>query len=181
MQHQLLDGVLDVIGQFEAGGGKQLDAVVLKRIVRRRHHDAGVGRQAAREQRDGRRRQDAGEPHVDTHRGDAGNQRRFEHVAREPRVAADDDARPGAVRGRAAPAPAPAPGRGAATVSGVIGSTLARPLTPSVPNSCRVVVMGASEPTGKCWGLQAGRARIFACSATRCRYSLLVVRFQLPS
>ena len=48
------------LGEFLAGAGKHLDAVVLERIVRGRNDDAGGVAHARREIGDGRRRHDAG-------------------------------------------------------------------------------------------------------------------------
>ena len=78
---------------------------------------------------------------------EAGGQRRLQHVAREPRVLADDDAVPvvaaaemGAGRQR----------QPRAAVRAVIGSRLAVPRMPSVPKSLRVII-GLAIDTSPCW------------------------------
>ena len=68
---------------------EELDAVVLGRVVRGRDDDAEV----EREQRDGRRRQDAAEDAVAAGRDDAARERLLELDARGARVAADEDLR----------------------------------------------------------------------------------------
>ena len=109
---------------------EELDAVVLKGIVRGGDDHAGVGAQAAREKGDTRRRHRPDQQHVDTHRADARGERALEHVAGEARVLADDDL----VLAAGAPHQHVATARpGAAPSRRIIGSTLATPRTPSVP------------------------------------------------
>ena len=91
--HDGLKLVLDRIRQLVAVAAKELDAVVMKRIVRGRNHDARLRLVAACEIRDGGRRDDASEHRAAACRANARRQRRFEHLARNARVAADQDER----------------------------------------------------------------------------------------
>ena len=90
-EHQFLDLRLQVVGELEAVGGEELDAVVLEGIVRGGDDDARVGTQAACEERDARRRHRADEQHVHAHRADARSHGRLQHVARDAGVLADQD------------------------------------------------------------------------------------------
>ncbi len=90
-EHQPFDLSLDLVGQLEALAVEELDAVVLKRVVRGGDHHARIGPQRAREEGDARGGQRPHEQHVDAHRADARGHGRLEHVAREPRVLADQD------------------------------------------------------------------------------------------
>ncbi len=89
---QALDLELVGVGQFIAVGAEQLDAVVVERVVAGRDHDAEVGAHRAGQHRDGgrRHRPDLDDVHADA--GEARGQRAFDHVARQPRVLADQDA-----------------------------------------------------------------------------------------
>ena len=89
---QLLDLLLDVVGQFEALRAEQLDAVVLEQIVRGGDHDAEIGAHRLGQHRDRRRRHRAEQQHVHADRGEARHHGVFDHVAGQPRVLADDDA-----------------------------------------------------------------------------------------
>ena len=89
--HQRLDPRLDLVGQLVAVGAEQLDAVVLIGIVRGRDHHAEVAAHRAGQHRDRRRRHRAEQQDVDAHRGEAGDQGVFDHVARQARVLADHD------------------------------------------------------------------------------------------
>ena len=84
--------LLDVVGELEAVGAEQLDAVVVERIVRGRDHHAEIGAHGAREHADRRRRDRAGEQDVHADRGEAGDQRGLDHVAGEPGILADEHA-----------------------------------------------------------------------------------------
>ena len=90
---QRLDLGLGLVGELEAVGAEDLDAVVVVRIVAGADHDAGVGAHADREVRDRGRRDRAAQDHAAAHRADPRGERRLDHVAREPRVLADHDAR----------------------------------------------------------------------------------------
>ena len=92
--HQRLDLALGLVGELVAVGVEQLDAVVGVGIVGGRDHHAEVGAQRAGEHGDRRRRHRAEQEHVHADRREARHQRRFDHVAGEPRVLADDDAMP---------------------------------------------------------------------------------------
>jgi hypothetical protein len=92
LAHAALEIGLDLVGQLEAVGGEDLDAVVLIRVVRRADDDARVGAHRRRDERDPGRRQRPHEQDVGARRDDARLQRRLEHVARQARVLADDDA-----------------------------------------------------------------------------------------
>ena len=87
--HQRLDLAFRRVGQFAAVGVEQLDAVVLERIVGGRQHHPKVCAQAARQHGDRRGRQRADEGHVHPGADEAGGERGFQHVAREPGVLAD--------------------------------------------------------------------------------------------
>ena len=89
-----LDRRLDRIVELLAVGREELDAVVLVRIVRGADDDAGVGAQAARQERHRRRRHRAEQAHVGTGGDQARLQRRLEHVAGHARVLADQHRRP---------------------------------------------------------------------------------------
>jgi hypothetical protein len=89
---QPLDAVLDVVGQLVAVRAEQLYAVVVVRIVRGRDHDAEIGAHRSRQHGDRRCRDRAEQQHVHADRGEAGNQRRFDHIAGEPGILADHDA-----------------------------------------------------------------------------------------
>ena len=97
--HAGLDLGFDVVRQLVAVGPEQLDAVVLKRIVGGRDHDAEIGAHAARQHGDGRRRQRAGEHHIHAAREEAGCQGVFQHIAGKPRILADHDPMPVAAAG----------------------------------------------------------------------------------
>ena len=89
---QLLDLLLDLVGELVAVRAEQLDAVVVVGIVRGRDHHAEVGAHRARQHRDARRRDRAGQQHVHADRGEAGRQRVLDHVAGQARVLADQHA-----------------------------------------------------------------------------------------
>ncbi len=89
---QRLDLELDLVAELEAVRPEDLDAVVVERIVRGGDHDAEVGAHRVRQHGDARRRNRAGQEHVHTDRGEAGDQRVLDHVAGQPRVLADEDA-----------------------------------------------------------------------------------------
>ena len=91
-QHQLLDRGLDRVGELEAVGTEQLDAIVLVGIVRRRDHHAHVGAHGAGEKSNGRRRQRPQQQHVHANRQEARRQRLLDHIAGEARVLAHHDA-----------------------------------------------------------------------------------------
>ena len=90
-----LDLVFPRVGELRALRGEELDAVVLELIVRGAQHDAAVRLEPAREERDGRRRQDADRVAVGAGGEEPGDQRRLEQRAGVARVAADDE--PGAL------------------------------------------------------------------------------------
>ena len=92
--HQRLDLALGLVGELVAVGVEQLDAVVGVGIVGGRDHDAEVGAQRAGQHGDRRRRHRPQQEHVHADGGEARHQRRFDHVAGEPRVLADDHAMP---------------------------------------------------------------------------------------
>ncbi len=86
---QLLDHGLELIGQLGAGAGKELDAVVVVRIVRSTDDNAGAGLEGSRQIGDTRCRHGTEQHDVRTGGGQTGLQRRLEHVARVARVLAD--------------------------------------------------------------------------------------------
>ena len=83
--------VLDRVGQLQTLPREDFEAVVLKRIVRGRDHDAGIGPQTARQKGHPGRGHRPDQQHVPPHRADARSQGRLQHVARQPRVLADHD------------------------------------------------------------------------------------------
>ena len=92
--HRRLDGMLDRVRQLQSTGREELDAVVVERIVRRADDDAGGQPQRARQIGDARCGQRPGQMDVDPRRRQPGLERRFEHVAGNPRVLADQDRGP---------------------------------------------------------------------------------------
>ena len=88
-----LDGGFHRVRQLVAAAGKELDAVVIERIVRGGDDDPGLQAQRAREIGHGRRRHRPASIHVDTRGRKPGFQRRFQHVAGDARVLADQHRR----------------------------------------------------------------------------------------
>ena len=89
---KLFDFSLDLVGEFEAVGAKQLDAIVGVRIVRGRDHHADIRAHGARQHGHRRRRHRAEQQNIHAHRGEAADHGIFNHVARQARVLADDHA-----------------------------------------------------------------------------------------
>ncbi len=83
-----LDLLLEGVGELVPVAVEELDAVVLRRVVRGRDHDA----QVEREQGDRRRRQHSGEDGVATGGNDTARERLLELGPGAARVAADEDA-----------------------------------------------------------------------------------------
>ena len=107
-----LDLGLGLVGELEAVGGEELDAVVAVGVVRGRDHGREVEAVAMQQQRRRRRGQHAAEQDVAARGGDAGGQGGLEHLAGLARVADDEHARSvglGLQRGGAAEARARAP------------------------------------------------------------------------
>ena len=88
-----LDLGLLLVAQLEAGAGEELDAVVGEGVVRGADDDAGVGAALEDQRGEPRRRDHAGDLHARAAAGEAGGERRLEHRAAQPRVAADDEQR----------------------------------------------------------------------------------------
>ncbi len=84
-----LDRLLEVVGELPAFAVEELDAVVVVAVVRGADDDAEVAAESLHEVGDARSRQGPDEQHVDTRGDEAGLERGFEHVSREPRVLAD--------------------------------------------------------------------------------------------
>ena len=97
-KHRALHLALHRVGQLEAVGAEELDAVVLVRVVRGRHHAGEVEAEAADEQRRARRGEYARDQRVPACRGNPGGQRGLEHLAGLACVADDQDL--GSVRRR---------------------------------------------------------------------------------
>ena len=95
--HMGLDLQLADVAELVAVRAEQLDAVVGKGIVRGADHHAQVRAHGAGHHGHGGRRQRAEQPHVHAHAGEAGDQRRFDHVARQAGVLADDHQGPAAM------------------------------------------------------------------------------------
>ena len=86
---QLLDLLLDVVGQFEAERPEQLDAVVLEQVVRGGDHHAEIGAHRLGQHRYRRGRHRADQQHVHAHRGEARHHGVLDHVAGQTGVLAD--------------------------------------------------------------------------------------------
>jgi len=76
-----LDFGLDRIGQLGPAGGKELDPVIVERVVRSGDHHPGLQAQRAGQVGHRRGRNRPGEDDVDTRCGKPGLERGFEHVA----------------------------------------------------------------------------------------------------
>ena len=85
----LLDLFLPGIGQLGALGAEELDAVVVIRVVAGADDHAQAGALGARQIGHARRGQGAQQHHVHAGRVEPGLQRALQHVARDPRVLAD--------------------------------------------------------------------------------------------
>ena len=79
---QFLDLRLVFVGQLETIRREQLDAVVVVEVMRGGNHHTEIGAHRARQHGDGRRRHRAEQQHVHADRGEARDQRGFDHVAR---------------------------------------------------------------------------------------------------
>jgi hypothetical protein len=88
-----LHGGLGLVGQLEAVGGEELDAVVAVGVVRGGDDGRQVEAVTAQQQRRGRRGQDAAEQDVAAGRGDPGAERGLEHLPGLARVADDEHPR----------------------------------------------------------------------------------------
>ena len=91
--HHALDRVLDAVGKLGARLREELDPVVVEGIVRGADHDAGGKAQRARQVRDRRRGQRPGQIDVDAGGGQPRLQRRFQQIAGDARVLADQHRR----------------------------------------------------------------------------------------
>ena len=80
-EHQLLNLELGIVGKLVAVRPEQLDAVIGEGIVRGGDHHAEIGAERAGEHGDGRRRHRPEQEHVHADGGEAGHERRFDHVA----------------------------------------------------------------------------------------------------
>ena len=89
--HHRFNLQLDRIRQLVAVGAEKLDAVVEIGVVGGRDHHPDVGAHRAGHHGHARRRQRTEGPHVHPGRGEACDQRRLDHIARQTRVLADDD------------------------------------------------------------------------------------------
>ena len=90
---ELFEFILHSVRQFVAVAAEELDAVVGKRIVRGRDHDACHRLVRAREIGDRRRRNHARQQSSAGRRADARRQRRLEHLARDACIAPDQNTR----------------------------------------------------------------------------------------
>ncbi len=132
---QRLDLALHRSESLKPVRSEQLDAVVGVLVVRGGDHDAEIAAHRARQHGDARRRDRAGEEHVHADRQEARGQRVLDHVARKPRVLADDDA----VAVVAALEHQPRGLAGFQRQFGVIGNEFAWPRMPSVPKYLRAL------------------------------------------
>ena len=90
---QRLDLVLELVGELRAVAREELDAVVLRRIVRCGDHDARRRVELGREERDRRGRLHPGQDHVASRRSDAVRQRLLQPDPRATRVAPHQERR----------------------------------------------------------------------------------------
>ena len=111
LRHLLLDGALAGVRQLVAFGIEDLDAVVVEGVVRGADDDAGVRAQGAGEIGDGRRRDGAKQVHVHAGRDEPRLQQRFDHVAGDAGVLADQHQRRSAGGEHLADGPAQAQAR----------------------------------------------------------------------
>ena len=131
-QDHLFNGRLRLIGQLEAFVRKDLDPVILERVVGGRYDDAGIGSHAAGQKGDTRRGDDAHENGIDAHGTDARHKGVFQHIPGKARVFSRSvfwDDGPCALNMYAVALPT------LKAVSAVIGYSFATPRIPSVPNS----------------------------------------------
>ena len=97
----MLDFPFDGVVELVAVMPEKLDPVVLVRVMRSAQDDSRIGTQRPGDVSDARRRQWPDHEHVHAERGNSRHKRRFQHVARNPCVLADDDLRPGTLAGPA--------------------------------------------------------------------------------
>ena len=88
---ELLDLIFHLVGKLVALGVEELDAVVLRRVMRSGDHCTTVGVQLAHEQRNRRRGDNPHRKLGPSRAHDAGGKRRFQHIARQAGVLADHD------------------------------------------------------------------------------------------
>jgi hypothetical protein len=81
-----LDLGLDLVRQLVPAGGEQLDAVVRHRVVRGGEDDAEVGAVGGGQERDRGRGDDVDQQHVGPGRGEAGDDRRLQHLPAGPGI-----------------------------------------------------------------------------------------------
>jgi hypothetical protein len=127
-----LDGVLDLVAQFEAAAVEELDAVVGGRVVRGRQHDAEIRVEGMSEIGHRGSGQHPETEHVDARTGKTGDHRCLEELTRGSRITPDHRDRPMALERPDSPSTL-----AAATESSIancaVRSRLATPRTPSVP------------------------------------------------
>ena len=80
-RNQRLDLLFRFIGELVAIGPEQLDAIILKRIVRRRDHHTKISTHRTGQHRDGGRRHRPEQEHIHADGRKPGDQRVFDHVA----------------------------------------------------------------------------------------------------
>ena len=90
-EDQLLHHQFGFVRQLEAVAREELDAVVLKGVVRGRDHHTRVGAHGRGDVGDARGGERPHQEHVHPHGADPRHQGAFQHVAGEPRVLADHD------------------------------------------------------------------------------------------
>ena len=88
--HKCFNLTLNGVRQFEPIGAKELDAIVMGRIVAGRNHHAQIRAHGAGEQAHRRGGHRAEQEHVHTRGGQPRRQRVFKHIARQARVLAND-------------------------------------------------------------------------------------------
>ena len=87
--HRLLDTRLHIVGEFRPAGRKQLDAVVVVRVVRSRN-DCAHGTKPSPLEGDRRRRRKPESKHVNALASQTSNQCCLQHGGRYTTVSADD-------------------------------------------------------------------------------------------
>src|SRR5699024_6074344 len=86
-----LDGVLDLVGEFAATGGEELDAVIGHGVVRGGDHNAEGGPGGGGDMRHGGSGEDAEVDHFGSGGGEPGGGGGFEHLAGGAWISPDDD------------------------------------------------------------------------------------------
>ena len=92
-EDDIFDLVLDLIIQLETISVEEFDPVILKRIVRRRDHNTGIGLIGAYQICDRRCRQNADLDHISAYRQDPSAECVFQHISRKACILSDQNDR----------------------------------------------------------------------------------------